>query len=106
MEGGQLRGITTMSQEGRSVSFSMGPSEQLQAMPHDGSLERGMAFLTGYWYASDMNWLDGEECGSGPEHCSRQPAYISNWRITSNGSPVPTPEPSPEPTPTPSPEPS
>jgi len=103
MEGGQLRVITTMSQEGRSVSFSMGPNEQLQAMLHDGSLERGMAFVTGYWYASDMNWLDGDECGGGAEHCNRNPAYISNWRITSNGSPVPSPEPAPSPGPAPSP---
>merc|ERR1712056_145356 len=33
----------TFSQECRSVSFSMGPNAQLQAMMHDGSLERGMA---------------------------------------------------------------
>merc|ERR1740121_3128848 len=33
-------------------------------MLHDGSLERGMAFVTGYWYASDMNWLDSDGCGA------------------------------------------
>jgi len=62
-----------------------------------GSLEKGMAFVTGYWYASDMNWLDSDECGSGPEHCNQNPAYISNWRITTNsGSPYsPSPAPAP-----------
>merc|ERR1719373_321357 len=47
-----------------------------------------------------MNWLDGEECGSGAEHCNEHPVYVSNWRITSNGMPVPTP-PTPAPKPTP-----
>uniref|UniRef100_A0A7S2JIW3 Uncharacterized protein n=1 Tax=Zooxanthella nutricula TaxID=1333877 RepID=A0A7S2JIW3_9DINO len=59
-----------------------------------------------------MNWLDGDECGQGEEHCSDNPAYISNWRITTNGSPAPpappspTPGPGPAPTPAPSPAPS
>mmetsp|Transcript_53225 Transcript_53225/g.137640 ORF Transcript_53225/g.137640 Transcript_53225/m.137640 type:complete len:123 (+) Transcript_53225:2-370(+) len=71
-----------------------------------GSLENGMAFVTGYWYASDMNWLDGDECGSGPEHCNQNPAYISNWRITTNSaSPSPSPSPSPHPSPSPAPAP-
>merc|ERR1712013_8758 len=70
------------------------------------AIEDGMTFVTGYWYAADMNWMDGEACGSGPEHCNMNPAYISNWRLTSNGgavpapSPVPTP-PSPDPAPAP-----
>mmetsp|Transcript_74894 Transcript_74894/g.189320 ORF Transcript_74894/g.189320 Transcript_74894/m.189320 type:complete len:127 (+) Transcript_74894:2-382(+) len=53
-----------------------------------------------------MNWMDGESCGSGTEHCSSEPAYISNWRITSNGEPVPSPSPDPSPSPNPAPAPS
>mmetsp|Transcript_31713 Transcript_31713/g.100810 ORF Transcript_31713/g.100810 Transcript_31713/m.100810 type:complete len:576 (-) Transcript_31713:454-2181(-) len=95
---------TTMTQGPKEVVMTMGPSDQLNAMWKDGSLERGMAFVTGYWYASDMNWLDGEECGSGAEHCDNNPTYISNWRITTNGLPVPTTAPMPSPAvPTPTP---
>merc|ERR1712165_130356 len=91
---------TTMSQEGREVVLRMGPgSAQLNAMLQE--LRKGMAFVTGYWFASDMNWMDGEVCGSGSEHCNMNPAYISNWRITSNDGPQP-PVPSP-PSPGPSP---
>jgi len=103
---------TTISQGDRNVIMRMGPgSSQLNAMLQE--LRKGMAFVTGYWYAQDMNWMDGEVCGSGAEHCNMHPAYISNWRITSNGgapsppapsppAPVPSP-PAPEPTPDPSP---
>mmetsp|Transcript_100284 Transcript_100284/g.269348 ORF Transcript_100284/g.269348 Transcript_100284/m.269348 type:complete len:459 (-) Transcript_100284:141-1517(-) len=94
---------TTMTQGPKEVVMTMGPSDQLNAMWKDGSLERGMAFVTGYWYAADMNWLDGEECGSGAEHCDNNPTYISNWRITTNGLPVPAPAPAPYPNPTPTP---
>jgi len=96
---------TTMTQGPKEVVMTMGPSDQLNAMWKDGSLERGMAFVTGYWYAPDMNWLDGEECGSGAELCDDNPTYISNWRITTNGQPVPTPAPTPNPSPNPSPTP-
>merc|ERR1739838_620392 len=40
--------------------------------------------------------MDGEVCGSGAEHCNMNPAYISNWRITSNDGPAP-PSPGPAP---------
>jgi len=67
------------------------------------TMQEGMAFVTGYWTAPDMNWMDGESCGSGTEHCSDQPAYISNWRITTNEGPAPGPSPNPAPSPSPSP---
>jgi len=77
---------TTISQEGRREIMRMGPgSAQLNAMLKE--LRQGMVFVTGYWFAEDMNWMDGEVCGNGPEHCNRNPAYISNWRITSNDAP-------------------
>jgi len=95
--GGDFIFTTTMTQEGRSKVLQMGPGNaQLNAMLKD--LEKGMAFVTGYWFAEDMNWLDGAECGSGPEHCNQNPAYISNWRITTNAPPAPTP-PTPPPPP-------
>merc|ERR1712107_545974 len=91
---GDFTFTTKMTQEGREISKRMGPgNEQLNAMWR--VLEGGMAFVTGYWFAQDMNWMDWELCGSGPEHCNMNPADISNWRITSNGSPVPSPSPSP-----------
>lgn len=94
--GGDFIFTTTISQEGRSRVLQMGPGNaQLNAMLKD--LENGMAFVTGYWFDSAMNWLDGDECGQGPEHCNQNPAYISNWRITSNDRPVPTPAPTPKP---------
>merc|ERR1712183_398027 len=43
------------------------------------------------------NWMDGEVCGSGAEHCNMNPAYISNWRITSNDGPAPPSPPGPAP---------
>merc|ERR1719444_397919 len=93
---------TTMSQEGRQVSFTMGPgNEQLNAMLRE--LEKTMAFVTGYWFAQDMNWMDGEQCGAGAEHCNMNPARISNWRLTSNGAPQPDPAPAPPSPPSPSP---
>jgi len=103
--GGDFIFTTTLSQgEGRQKVLQMGPGNaQLNDMLKN--LEKGMAFVTGYWFAPDMNWLDGDECGSGTETCNKNPAYIRNWRITSNDQPVPTPPtPAPEPTP-PSPEP-
>jgi hypothetical protein len=36
-----------------------------------------MAFVTGYWHSPGMNWLDGEVCGTEPEHCNMNPAYIA-----------------------------
>merc|ERR1711897_67995 len=81
-----------MSQEGREVSLTMGPgNEQLNAMLR--VLEKRMAFVTGYWFAQDMNWMDGEQCGNGVEHCNMNPAYISNWRLTTNDGPAPAPPP-------------
>merc|ERR1740122_238372 len=88
---------TVMTQEGRRVVQRMGPgSAQLNAMLEE--IQKGMVFVTGYWFAQDMNWMDGELCGSGPEHCNMNPAYISNWRLTTNDGPVPAPPP-PVPTP-------
>merc|ERR1719362_309686 len=92
-----------MSQEGRTHVMRMNPNHQMSNML--GELQKGMAFVTGYWFAQDMNWMDGEQCGSGPEHCNQHPAYISNWRITSNGGPVPSPNPAPAPAPGPGPAP-
>jgi len=95
---------TTMSQEGKSVVKKMGPgSRQLNEMWK--VLDRGMAFVTGYWFAQDMNWMDGELCGNGAEHCNMNPAFISNWRLTSGDAPVPSPSPSPSPSPEPAPAP-
>jgi len=102
MQGNDMIVTTTMSQEGRNLVLKMGPGNaQLNAMAQ--VMLRGMAFVTGYWFASDMNWMDGEACGSGPQQCNMNPAYISNWRITSNDGSVPTP---PTPTPGPGPSPS
>lgn len=94
--GGDFIFTTTMSQEGRTKVLKMGPGNaQLNDMLKN--LEKGLAFVTGYWFDSAMNWMDGEECGQGPEECNKNPAYISNWRITSNDKPVPTPAPTPAP---------
>jgi len=104
VENGDFAFTTTISQDGKEVVLKMGPgSSQLNAMYE--VIQRGMAFVTGYWFAQDMNWMDGETCGSGPEHCNQNPAYISNWRLTSNGSPVPSPDPAPAPGPGPAPAP-
>merc|ERR1719413_81840 len=93
---------TTMSQDGRQVVQRMGPgSSQLNAMLKE--IQKGMVFVTGYWFAQDMNWMDGELCGSGKEHCNMNPAYISNWRLTSNNGPVPAPPSPPAPAPAPTP---
>jgi len=90
---------TVMSQEGRTVTQVMGPgNSQLNEMLK--VIQTGMAFVTGYWFASDMTWLDGDQCGSGTETCNEHPVGISNWRITSNDQPVPTSAPTPS-TPTP-----
>lgn len=106
MQGSDLVITTTMTQNDRDVVLRMGPgNSQLNAMGK--VMEKGMVFVTGYWFAPDMNWMDGDECGSGEEHCDMNPAYIGNWRITSNGNSPPTPpQPSPTPTPSPSPSPS
>jgi len=88
---------TTMSQEGRTLVKRMGPgNSELNAMLEE--LNKGLAFVTGYWYDANMNWMDGELCGQGAEHCNMNPAYISNWRITTNEGPAPGPPP-PNPTP-------
>jgi hypothetical protein len=100
--GKDLSVVTTMSQGNYTHVLRLGPgNRQMNVMMRE--LEMGMAFVTGYWSAPDMNWLDGEVCGHGPEDCNMRPAYISNWRITSNGSPVPTPAPVPIPSPPPQP---
>jgi len=102
VDGGSFTFTTTISQEGRQLVKTMGPgSSQLDEMLK--VLERGMAFVTGYWSAPDMNWMDGEACGTGAEHCNNHPAYVSNWRITTTGSPVPSPSPPPAPAPSPTP---
>jgi len=105
--GGDMIFTTTMSQNGRTKVLQMGPGNaQLNHMMTEGSLERGMAFVTGYWYASDMNWMDGDTCGSGAETCNQRPVTIRNWRITTNGAPIPfspTPAPTPPTPPPPSP---
>merc|ERR1719491_494533 len=95
---------TTMSQEGRQVVQRMGPgSHQLNAMLEE--IQKGMVFVTGYWFAQDMNWMDGELCGNGAEHCNMNPAYLSNWRLTTNdGAPAPGPAPGPPSPPAPTPE--
>jgi hypothetical protein len=94
-EGGEFIFTTTLSQEGREVVLRLDSKDtQMNAMLE--VLEKGMAFVTGYWYAEDMNWLDNENCGNGPEHCNSHPAYISNWRLTSNDGPVPAPAPLPK----------
>jgi hypothetical protein len=98
LEGNRLVVTTTMSQDGREVVLPLWSDSKLESMKRE--LEKGMAFVTGYWHNVHMNWLDGEQCGGGAEHCNKHPAYISNWRLTSNGNPVPSPAPVP-PTPTP-----
>jgi len=103
LDGDQLQIVTTITQGAHKVVKTMGPNSQLQAMYKHGSLQDGMVFVTGYWTAPDMNWLDSDECGDFIEHCSRRPAYISNWRIAKNSGPAPGPSPGPEPSPSPSP---
>mmetsp|Transcript_76569 Transcript_76569/g.167294 ORF Transcript_76569/g.167294 Transcript_76569/m.167294 type:complete len:417 (+) Transcript_76569:80-1330(+) len=97
LEGGRLKVTTIMEQGERRVVLPMGPSDELDAMYKTGSLEKGMVLVTGYWTAGDMNWLDGQACGSAREMCSSAPAYISNWRITTNSGPAPGPSPGPSP---------
>merc|ERR1712241_1280072 len=87
VNGGDFTFTTTLSQEGRQVVMRMNPNHQMNNML--GELQKGMALVTGYWFAQDMNWMDGEVCGSGAEHCNMNPAYISNWKITSNDGPAP-----------------
>merc|ERR1712045_1056206 len=78
---------TVISQDGNQVVRQMGPgSSQLNAMLKE--IQKGMVFVTGYWFAPDMNWMDGELCGNGPEHCNMNPVYISNWRLTTNSGPA------------------
>jgi len=101
--GNDLTVTNTMSQEGsQSVVARMGPgNSQLNAMMLE--IEQGMVFVTGYWFAPDMNWLDGEECGSGSETCNNKPVYLSNWKIYQNGNEPPSPPIPPRPTEAPSP---
>merc|ERR1719343_1511333 len=82
-----------MKQDGRVLTKTMGPgNSQLNAMFE--VIKGGMAFVTGYWFDPSMNWLDGDECGSGPETCDNAPAWISNWQIyTTPPGPAPTPPP-------------
>merc|ERR1712151_1099619 len=86
------------SQGSTTKTYRMGPNGQLDAMMKTGSLLNGMAFVTGYWMAEDMNWMDGDSCGGGKEKCNENPIYLGNWRITTN-SPSPPAPPSPPPTP-------
>mmetsp|Transcript_86081 Transcript_86081/g.180020 ORF Transcript_86081/g.180020 Transcript_86081/m.180020 type:complete len:417 (+) Transcript_86081:76-1326(+) len=97
LEGGRLKVTTIMEQGAKRVVLPMGPSDELDAMYKTGSLEKGMVLVTGYWTAGDMNWLDGQACGSAREMCSKSPAYISNWKITTNSGPAPGPSPGPSP---------
>jgi len=104
MEGDQFVFTTVMTQGDKKTTLKMGPgNEQLNVMAKN--ISKGMVFVTGYWFDPSMNWLDGEECGSGQEHCNKNPAYLSNWRITTNGNPVPTPPVAPTPPRPPSPAP-
>merc|ERR1712228_1132435 len=73
----------------KKVVKTMGPDTELNVMKK--VMDKGMVFVTGYWTATDMNWMDGDSCGSGPETCSGTPAYISNFRITTIGHPTPAP---------------
>lgn len=91
--GNDFRMEVTISQDGKSEVLSLNQGRQMNAMMEE--LEKGMVFVTGYWAAPDMNWMDGEECGGGAEHCNMHPAYVSNWRLTTNPPPVPTPAPPP-----------
>lgn len=94
---GQLSSVVTISQEGNEVVLRLGPNDrQMNEMMKE--MEQGMVFVTGYWFSENMNWMDGEECGYSAEHCNGHPAYISNWRITTNSAPVPAP-PAPAPPP-------
>jgi hypothetical protein len=98
VDGDDMKITTTITQGDRVLKKTMNSNAQMTNMLH--VMQKGMAFVTGYWTAPDMNWMDGESCGSGTEHCSEEPAYISNWRITTNGdSPSPSPSPSPNPSP-------
>jgi len=102
---GYLMVTTTLSQAGRSWSTLMDGRANPEVQAMKSFLEAGLVLVTGYWTAPDMNWLDGDSCGSGPETCNNNPAQIANWRIETNGpsppgpSPGPTPGPSPGPTP-------
>lgn len=81
VDSGDLVIVTRIVQGDEEVTKTMGPSEQMNSMWY--SLEKGLAFVTGYWSSRHMNWLDGDACGeSSVEHCSKTPAYIRNWRIT------------------------
>lgn len=101
LEGSSLVVITTLSQGSSKQTYRMGPNGQLDAMMKTGSLLNGMAFVTGYWTAPDMNWMDGDSCGQGTEHCNENPVYLGNWRITTNSPSPPSPTPTPPTPPTP-----
>jgi len=87
---------TILIQGDKKVVKTMGPDSELNVMKS--VMDKGMVFVTGYWTASDMNWMDGDSCGSEPENCNGNPAYISNFRITTIGGPTPPPPPTSAPT--------
>lgn len=102
--GDDLTLTTVISQDDREVVLRMGPgNDDLNFMLRE--LYKGMVFVAGYWYSEHINWMDGEQCGTGVEHCNMHPAYISNLRITSNEPPTPAPTLPPVPTPAPTPAP-
>lgn len=86
--GGNLKAVVAISQDDNEVVLSLGPDLQMNAMMAE--MEKGMVLVAGYWWSPDMNWLDSEQCGGGRESCNQHPAYISNWRITTNPEPAPT----------------
>merc|ERR1719446_437065 len=98
MEGNSLVVETTLTQGATKKKYNLGPNNaELDRMMNDGSLLRGMAFVTGYWTDPKMNWLDGDSCGQGAENCNNNPIYLGNWRITTNSPSPPAPPPSPAP---------
>merc|ERR1712161_92517 len=54
---------TIISQGSNQIVKTMNPNDQMNNMLTE--IQKGMAFVTGYWFAEDMNWMDGDECGSG-----------------------------------------
>lgn len=99
-DGNDLQLTTTMSQDDRSVSMTMGPgNDQLNSMLK--RMKKGMSLVTGFWHNGEDH-IDGQ-CGNAQEYCSQNPALVSNWRLYTNG-PVPAPPP-PMPTPVPTPAP-
>merc|ERR1712107_342778 len=88
--GEKLSVTTTMTQGDRKVMLHLPNNAEMESMLQ--VMLKGMVFVTGYWHDPHMNWLDKEGCGEDTEeHCSKKPAYISNWRLMTN-----LPEPVPE----------